>query len=165
MQPSKVFESEALIRFSDCDPFNHLNNSRYIDYFINAREDHLLKFHGFNMYKFAIEKGLSWVVSLSHIAYLQPAFLNETVVIQSTLLELKEKAVVVEMKMWNKEKTILKSLFWSQFTHYNLKTQKAEVHSDELKDFFKPFENRLPNDITFEVRVAELKNKKLEEIS
>jgi acyl-CoA thioester hydrolase len=33
----KVPESEALIRFPDCDPFNHLNNSRYIDYFINAR--------------------------------------------------------------------------------------------------------------------------------
>ena len=30
-----------MTRFSDCDPFGHLNNARYIDYFINAREDHL----------------------------------------------------------------------------------------------------------------------------
>ncbi len=34
---SKLWESKVLIRFSDCDPFNHLNNARYIDYFINAQ--------------------------------------------------------------------------------------------------------------------------------
>ena len=26
-------ESEVVIRFPDCDPFRHLNNSRYVDYF------------------------------------------------------------------------------------------------------------------------------------
>ena len=57
----KIFESECLIRFSDCDPFNHLNNSRYIDYFINAREDHLLAYHDFNLYDLAKEKKLGWV--------------------------------------------------------------------------------------------------------
>ena len=45
----KTWESKHLIRFPDCDPFNHLNNSRYLDYFINAREDHLIKFHQFNI--------------------------------------------------------------------------------------------------------------------
>jgi YbgC/YbaW family acyl-CoA thioester hydrolase len=155
----KVFESESLIRFSDCDPFNHLNNSRYIDYFINAREDHLLQFQGFNLYKYAMEKGLSWVVSMTHIAYLKPAFLNETVIIQSTLRQLKEKEVWVEMLMWNKEKTVLKSLFWSQLTHYNLQTKKAEVHSQELYDLFKPLENPLSNPVNFEDRITEIKNR------
>ena len=46
----KAFESEALIRFPDCDPFNHLNNAHYLDYFINAREDHLMNGMGFNIY-------------------------------------------------------------------------------------------------------------------
>lgn len=156
--PSKVFESEVLIRFSDCDPFNHLNNSRYIDYFINAREDHLAE-HGFNLYQLAIEKGLGWVVSLNQIAYLKPAFLNERVVIETTLLTVKEKEVLIEFRMWNKEKTILKSLLWSNCIHFNLKTQRTEVHSQELNDFFKPFENPLPVATTFEERVAELKNK------
>lgn len=155
----KIFESECLIRFSDCDPFNHLNNSRYIDYFINAREDHLLAYHDFNLYDLAKEKKLGWVVTLSHIAYLKPAFLNETVVIQSMLLQVKEKEVWVEMRMWNKERNILKSLFWSQLTHFNLVTQRAEVHSQELYDLFKPFENPFPTEITFEERLAFVKNK------
>ena len=29
----KELESEAFIAFGDCDPFRHLNNARYIDYF------------------------------------------------------------------------------------------------------------------------------------
>ena len=41
-QLEKTIESKVKIRFPDCDPFNHLNNSKYIDYIINAREDHLL---------------------------------------------------------------------------------------------------------------------------
>ena len=32
------------IRFNDGDLFGHLNNSRYLDYFINAREDHLKEY-------------------------------------------------------------------------------------------------------------------------
>lgn len=154
---SRVFESESLIRFSDCDPFNHLNNSRYLDYFINAREDQLTE-RGFDLYRHTLETGLGWVVTMSQIAYLRPAMLNEKVVIQSTLFEMKEKEVLVEMRMWNKEKSILKSLLWSRFTHYNLKTQRSEIHSPDLIAFFSPFENPLSTPSTFEERVAALRN-------
>ena len=40
---SKILESKVKIRFQDCDPFNHLNNAAYINYFINAREDQILE--------------------------------------------------------------------------------------------------------------------------
>ncbi|MEM8567925.1 MAG: thioesterase family protein, partial [Bacteroidota bacterium] len=51
----KTLESIHTIRFPDCDPFNHLNNARYIDYFINAREDHELQHFNFNAYAHADE--------------------------------------------------------------------------------------------------------------
>ena len=34
-----ILSSTAIIRFQDCDPYSHLNNGRYLDYFMNARED------------------------------------------------------------------------------------------------------------------------------
>src|SRR5579862_7307898 len=111
--PQKTWETEHLIRFPDCDPFNHLNNSRYLDYFINAREDHLMKFHHFNIYDLAREKGISWVVRKNQIVYLRPALLMETVIIQTTLIRLNEQDIDVEMSMWNNEKTILKSFLWT----------------------------------------------------
>lgn len=153
-------ESFSVIRFPDCDPFNHLNNARYLDYMINAREDHLSKFYDFNIYKMAQETGLSWVVSQNQIVYLKPAFLMETVVIQSTLRRLTEREVLVEMTMWNKEKTQLKALLWSDFVHFNLRTQKSENHSAELIEKFKPLENPFEEKIDFEQRIEQVKNKK-----
>lgn len=38
-EQKKLLESKAKVRFHDCDPFNHLNNSRYIDYMVTARGD------------------------------------------------------------------------------------------------------------------------------
>jgi acyl-CoA thioester hydrolase len=50
------------IRFSDCDPFGHLNNSKYLDYFINAREDHLKENYDIDLKDWAL-RGLGFVVS------------------------------------------------------------------------------------------------------
>ncbi|HVX26673.1 MAG TPA: hypothetical protein VHB70_10045, partial [Parafilimonas sp.] len=56
-------------------------------------------------------------------------------------------------KMWNEEKDKLKSILWSNFAHVNLKTQKPEIHSHELMEIFKPFENPLPVAVSFDERV------------
>ncbi len=155
---SKVWESKTLIRFPDCDPFNHLNNARYIDYFINAREDHIMANLQLNIYQYAAQQGFGWVVSKNQIAYLKPAYLMETVVIDSTLLKLGEKAVQVEMKMWNERKDKLKAVLWSEFVYINMKTQKPADHPKELLNTFRPFENPLSTAITFDERVEALRS-------
>jgi acyl-CoA thioester hydrolase len=152
-----TWETEYLIRFPDCDPFNHLNNSRYLDYFINAREDHLLKFHHFNIYDLAREKGISWVVSKNQIVYLKPALLMETVLIQSTLTRMDEREIEVEMVMWNHNKTVMKAFLWTNFVHFNLKTQKREIHSAELMNAFQPYCISLPASLSFEKRIEQIR--------
>ena len=155
---SKLWESKVLIRFPDSDPFNHLNNARYIDYFINAREDHILANMNFNIYHFAAQHGLGWVVSKNQIVYLKPAFLMETVVIDSALLRLGETDLLVEMKMWNEGRDKLKSVLWSNFVHINMRTKKPERHSDDLLNIFRPFENPIALNISFDERVNGLRN-------
>jgi YbgC/YbaW family acyl-CoA thioester hydrolase len=158
MEPlQKTWESKSLIRFPDCDPFNHLNNSRYLDYFINAREDHLMKFHHFNIYELARQKWISWVISKNQIAYLKPALLMEWVSIQSTLVKMEESDILVEMTMWDEHKSILKSFLWTNFVHFNLRTQRREVHSKELMEVFQPYCISLPDNINFEQRLEQIK--------
>ena len=155
---TKIWDSEALIRFSDCDPLNHLNNARYLDYFMNAREDHLLKYANFSLYEAAKSNGVGWVVGSHHIAYLRPAMLMETVVIDSTMLAWRERDVLVEMRMWNAQKTELKALLWSTFVHVNLKTGRSTPHSDDYNTRFKAYEAPLADPSTmFEDRVATLR--------
>lgn len=129
--------SVMTVRFQDCDPFNHLNNGRYIDYFLNAREDHLLTHYGFDIYGIARETGLSWVVSTSQVAYLRPAFLMERVLIESQLVRYSGKHVEVEMRMWDEGKKLLKSLCWMSFVHFDLKQNKVAEHGEGYTDLFK----------------------------
>ena len=68
---SKLLESKVKIRFQDCDPFNHLNNAAYINYFINAREDQILENYHLDIYKMAQTQGKSWVVGSNQIAYIK----------------------------------------------------------------------------------------------
>ena len=125
------------VRFQDCDPFNHLNNGRYVDYFLNAREDHLLEHYALDIYKVARETGLSWVVSTNQIAYLRPAFLMERVLIESQLIAFGPRFVQVELRMWNMAHDELKAFCWMTFVHYDLRINKAAAHSDHYLELFR----------------------------
>jgi YbgC/YbaW family acyl-CoA thioester hydrolase len=160
----KIPESTHTIRFPDCDPFNHLNNSRYIDYFINAREDHLMNVFKFDMYRSALETGRSWVVSQNQIAYFAPAMLMEQVVIQSLVLEWNTSDALVEMRMWNQSKSKLKALLWTRFVHFDLKTQKRIDHEPAVTEIFMKQLVPLDYPADFEKRIAEVRGKKYEEM-
>ncbi len=154
---SKELESTVKVRFPDCDPFNHLNNSRYIDYFINAREDQLLDHYQFDIYQLALTKGTGWVLSQTQIAYLYPANLNELVTIKSRLLSATDKSLLFEASMWDKEKSNLKSIMWARLVHYHIHERKSLTHAAELMDFFNQVVYPLPGKISFEERVSQLK--------
>jgi acyl-CoA thioester hydrolase len=127
--------STAIIRFQDCDPYAHLNNGRYLDYFMNAREDQLWKAYDFNIYAYSRTTGLGWVVTQNQIAYLRPALLMEEVTIESQLLVSMPKFAKVEMRMYDAEQK-LKSLLWAQFVHVDIRQGKSVAHSEELQQLF-----------------------------
>jgi len=132
----KTPSSATKVRFQDCDPFNHLNNSKYIDYFINAREDQVVEHYNLDIFAMAKTKGIAWVVASNQIAYISPAFTMETVVIQSHLFAFSEKSLSVEMSMWDEKQTKLKSLFWVKFIHFDIRNQTSLKHTAELMSLF-----------------------------
>jgi len=151
-------ESQLKVRFVDCDPFNHLNNASYIDYLITAREDHLLNYYGFDIYRYAMEKGVSWVVSQNRIAYLLPANLSETVLVRSCLLKWGEKETLVEMQMWDEQGKNLKALLWTTFVHYDLVKKRSAVHAEALTEQFSGLQVSPLVTATFEERIEALKS-------
>lgn len=157
----KTLESTVKVRFPDCDPFNHLNNSKYIDYVINAREDQLLANYDLDIHKLAREQGISWVVAQNQVAYLTPATLMETVTIQTQLIYCDSKSLVVEALMWNEDKTSLKSVQWSKFIHVDLRTKKSHTHSDDLMHLFTEVVNPPLEQVSFENRVKGLRFSKV----
>jgi YbgC/YbaW family acyl-CoA thioester hydrolase len=129
------------IRFSDCDPFNHLNNSAYIDYLLNAREDHLKEFHDLIMPEL-YKKGSGWMVNRHEIVYTAPANYAEMVCIQSALVKFSDDSLLVEMAMWNEGQTQLKALLWTKFIHFNTQTGKRENHPEWFRIKAMPLEDK-----------------------
>lgn len=158
MNLPKTLESKTKIRFQDCDPFNHLNNGKYIDYFMNHREDELINAYDLDIYKMAKLQGRSWVSNSNQIAYLRPALLMETIIIESQLLYFDDSNLKAEMRMYNKDKTQLKSIIWCGFTHYNIINQKRDIHSEEMIALFKSIVNPVEVN-TFEKRLKIIKSK------
>ena len=126
--------SNYKIRFQDCDPFNHLNNASYINYFLNAREDHLLDNYNFDVFENLKTNGQAWVVASNQICYLNPANVIENVSIESQLVAFTNKSVHIEMRMWNESKNKLKAMLWTTFIYFNTQTQKATNHPSEVTD-------------------------------
>lgn len=143
------------IRFQDCDPHGHLNNSRYLDYMINAREDHLINFYDFDMFKLAREEKKGWVVSKNEILYKQPAMVMEKVQIRSQLLAFSGKHVKVETVMFDTFQKNIKSILWSVMVHFDLKTQKVIEHTPAMENLLKNIHYPVGTD-TIEERITAL---------
>jgi YbgC/YbaW family acyl-CoA thioester hydrolase len=122
------------VRFSDCDPMGHLNNARYIDYMLNAREDHLKQAYQINLLEYH-KQGIAWVVRRHDIQYVRPAFYNETICIESRLIELTDSHVLVEMLMYDESQTTLKAIMWTNFTSVDVKTGRRKEHTAEFMEF------------------------------
>jgi thioesterase-3 len=130
----KILSSSYKIRFQDCDPFNHLNNASYINYFLNAREDHLLDNYNFDVFENLKTTGQAWIVVSNQICYLNPANVIENVLIESQLITFTSKSVQIEMRMWNESKNKLKAVLWTNFIYFNTQTQKATNHPAAVTD-------------------------------
>ncbi len=128
------------IRFSDCDPFGHLNNARFLDYFLHAREEHLKNYYDLDLTTF-YKQGLSWVVGGHEILYLKPAKYAEKVVIKTSLIDFTETSLLVEMCMLNEQSTETKSIVWTSFIPVNTATGKREKQSAEFMEFLNSVHN------------------------
>lgn len=133
----KELESTHFIRFQDCDPFGHLNNARYVNYFMNAREDQIARAYNFNIFGVAREQNKNWVVTQNQIAYLAPAGVMEEVRIISRLIEATDNKLVVEGVMLDKAGKRVKSVSWMAFTFISLKNGRPSAHPPEMMDLFK----------------------------
>lgn len=125
-------ESLATIRFQDCDPFGHLNNARYVDYFFNARQDQLVEHYNLSTYEPDSPAKASWVVSRTQIAYLRPAQVMEQVLIRTRLIHFSDTTLVVEGLMLDREGKQLKAFSWVEFVYVSLATGRPTSHPEEL---------------------------------
>ena len=127
-------ETTHRIHFQDCDMLGHLNNARYLDYFLNAREDHTTTHYALNLGALAQEQRAAWVITKHHLSYLRPARHADTVRICTQLIHFNNQNLVVEMQMRSADNQRLLALLWSEMAFVQLPAGTRLDHSDELMD-------------------------------
>lgn len=151
--PSSVYR----IRFQDCDPFQHLNQASYLNYFLTAREDHLRFNYDLDLFKLAMENGLGWMVIKNQIAYLRQVMVNEQVIIETYVTGYDDTNISIEAIMWDEAKLKPKSLLWASFAFVHLGLGKRSPHPAELMDFFAKIKSDGLNEgVTFDERIAQM---------
>lgn len=135
----KELSSNARIRFSDCDPIGHLNNVKYLEYMLNAREDHVENGYGFTYEEYTRKTGCTWITVQNEIAYLKEVLYNSKVVITSKTIEIGDRISKVEILMKSEDEKTIHSVLWLTIIYFNMKTRKSESHPQETKDLFRKF--------------------------
>ncbi|QCX53309.1 thioesterase family protein [Elizabethkingia sp. JS20170427COW] len=148
-------------RFSDCDPLGHLNNVKYLEYMMNAREDHVLQCYGFTYEENIKNTGCGWVAIQNQISYLKEVRPNAILNISSKIIKMGDRTSVVEILMMDENSEQVHAVLWTTAIYFNMKTRRAAVHSSELMQYFGEYLVEIPEE-TFEERTEALRkeNKK-----
>jgi len=95
-----IFESELSVRPDDIDMFNHVHNSKYLDYVLAARYEQMEKCYGMSWEKFA-EQGYGWVVARVTIHFKRPLKMGDKIKVRTGILEMNEKGSQVQFEIIN----------------------------------------------------------------
>src|SRR5690349_19460007 len=113
-------ELQTYVRLTDADSFGHLSAARYLDYFIDARDQHMERAYGVDLLRHKDERGESWLVQENRIAYLHQARVKEKLLLRSRLIGFGERETFVESLMLDGGARHLYSLAWTRFAYTNV---------------------------------------------
>ena len=148
--------SQVKVRFSDCDPIGHLNNVKYLDYMLNAREDHVESGYGFTYEEYTRKTGCTWITVQNEIAYLKEVRYNAKVIISSKTIEVGDRLSKVEILMKSEDGKTIHSVLWLTVSYFDMKTRASASQPEDTKNLFRKFLINL-EEKDFQSRVANLR--------
>lgn len=126
-----IFESELNVRPDDIDMFNHVHNSKYLDYVLAARYEQMDKHYGMS-WDYFTKLGFGWVVTKVTIQFKRPLVLGDVMLIRTGILTMAEKGCTVQFEINNKAsgKTCADGVF--EYAMIDLHTKKSCKVSEEM---------------------------------
>lgn len=130
-----IFETELNVRPDDIDMFNHVHNSKYLDYVLAARYEQMEKFYGMSWEAFE-KMGYGWVVAKVTINFKRPLKMGDKMIVRTAILEMNEKGSNVQFEIINKTTGKVSSDGIFEYVMIDLKTQRScKVTEDMIKAY------------------------------
>ncbi len=119
-----IFESELNVRPDDIDMFNHVHNSKYLDFVLAARYEQMEKFYGMSWEQFE-KLGYGWVVSKVAIHFKRALKMGDQMIVRTGILEMNEKGSSVQFEIINKKTNKIAADGIFDYIMIDLKTQRS----------------------------------------
>lgn len=129
--PYSIFETELNVRPDDIDMFNHVHNSKYLDYVLAARYEQMERCYGMSWEDFA-DLGYGWVVSKVVINFKRALKMGNNMIIKTGILDMNEKGCVVQFEIINKKTNKVASDGTFDYIMIDLKTQRSCKVTEEM---------------------------------
>jgi YbgC/YbaW family acyl-CoA thioester hydrolase len=125
------FTTTLKVRPDDIDMFNHVHNSKYLDYVLAARYEQMQEFYGMSMEKF-MNMGFGWVVSSVNIDFKRPLGLGDTFTVETGIETIHQKGCRITFKITNLKNKKTSSDGWFDFIMIDIKTGRSAHVSEEV---------------------------------
>lgn len=125
---------ELVVKFSDCDPFGHLHNVRYLDCMFDGREQHVIDNY-FLLRKEMRSRQQNWVIAATDIRYLRPAACGDRLAVDSSIFQVSHVGVTLEIALIDPCSDSLKAILWSQLRYVDLVRGVVVRHPPHMQAF------------------------------
>jgi acyl-CoA thioesterase FadM len=123
------------IAFRDCDAFGILYNTRFLDYIMDTRYDHLIDRYDMDFLRHHYAGGGMFVIVSHQASYFEPARAHEEVLISTSTIFADAGNMILEGAMTSLDGKRLKFHQWTRLKVLNPKTgAAAPITADEIAD-------------------------------
>ena len=143
MQKINVFNYEFKIEKNDIDENLHANNVSYIQWMQEAAIAHSSEL-GLSVYGY-LTSGQSWVVRSHYIEYFKPAFLDDEIVVQTWVTQIKRTTSNRSYAFFRKSDKALLAMAKTFWVYVDIKTGRPTAIPKELLEKYIPDEEYKPS--------------------
>jgi len=131
----RTFETELRVRPDDIDMFQHVHNSKYLDYVLAARYDQMEHCYGMSMETF-MEQGYGWVVKAVEINFKRALTLGEYFTVRTGIETINERGCRVIFSIISKLTEKISADGWFDFVMIDIKTNKGIRIPESIMDHY-----------------------------
>lgn len=142
MQTIKVYNHELKVKEDAIDENLHVNNVAYIQWMQDAAIAHSNEL-GLSVYGY-VASGQSWVARSHYIEYLKPAFLDDEIVVQTWVTQIKRTTSNRAYAFFRKSDKTLLATAKTLWVYIDIKNGRPIAIPKELLEKYIPDENYKP---------------------
>lgn len=127
------FSTELPVRPDDIDQFQHVHNSRYLDYIQAARYEQMVHNYKMSMKEF-MDRGFGFVVKKATLNFKRALVMGDVMIVHTQVREMGVTDIIIDVEIFHKAKNKIVLTAEMVYTMIDLKTGWSEKIPDDVRE-------------------------------